>query len=79
MDRVQQLNCQQAQREADHGVLSCRVCKRLGPLDEGITIWRGGILVYGMCDSCLHDRVFLIKPTERGIEVKGKRVAPLVI
>lgn len=69
----------QAQLEAKEERLSCRVCKRLGPIDEGITIWRNGAIIYGICDGCLTGSEFLITPTPKGIEVRGRRTSPIVV
>lgn len=68
-----------AQAEAERGVLTCRVCKRQGPIEDAITIWRNGSVLYGICNACCSDNLFLITPTERGIEVRGKSRTPLVI
>lgn len=70
---------EEAQREAEREVLTCRVCKRSGPINAGITIWRDGSIIYGICDYCLHRSEFLITPTERGIEVRGRSRGPIII
>ncbi len=70
---------EQAQREAEQEILTCRVCKQPGPVNEGITIWRDGKILYGICDSCLCRSEFLITPTERGIEVRGKIRSPIIV
>jgi len=70
---------QQAIREADDGLFACRICKVLGPLDQALTVWRNGVPVYGFCDSCAASHHILIRPTERGIEVKGKRLDAIVL
>lgn len=63
----------EAQREAERDELTCRVCKRTGPIDKAITIWRDGRILYGICDACIATSEFLITPTERGIEIRGRR------
>ena len=68
-----------AQREADLGKLTCRACRKIGSLDEAITIWRNGILVYGIGDCCLAKSEFLIRPTELGIEIKGRSTSPIIV
>ena len=69
----------QAQREAHQELLSCRVCKQTGPIDEAITIWRDGKIIYGICDHCLAGSEFLITPTEKGIEVRGRSRSPIIV
>lgn len=70
---------EQAQLDAERGVLECRVCKRRVGLDLGMTIWRNGILVFGICDDCSATHHVLLTPTERGIEVRAKRKEPYVL
>lgn len=74
-----ELWAQQAQREADVDLLCCRVCKKTGPIDKAITIWRDGQIIYGICDGCLNTNEFLITPTERGIEVRGRSRGPIIV
>lgn len=62
-----------AQIEAEQGILTCRVCKQQGPVEEAITIWRNGAVLYGICDRCLQTSIFHIEPTARGVEVRGIR------
>ncbi len=69
----------QAQAEAERGQLTCRMCKRTGPLDEALTVWRNGVLVFAVCDGCCARHDVLIHPTDRGIEVRGRSRGPLVI
>ena len=70
---------QQAQLDAERGVIACRMCQRHAGLDETTTLWRNGQLVFALCDRCAasHDVVF--SPTEAGVEVRAKRRGPLVI
>ena len=70
---------QQAQLDAERGVIACRMCQRHAGLDETTTLWRNGQLVFALCDRCSasHDVVF--SPAEAGIEVRARRRAPLVI
>lgn len=70
---------EQAQREAHQDLLTCRVCKQTGSIDEAITIWRDGKILYGICDNCLAGFEFLITPTERGIEVRGKSRGSIIV
>ena len=70
---------QQAQLDAERGVIACRMCQRHAGLDETTTLWRNGQLVFALCDRCAscHDVVF--SPTEAGVEVRAKRRATLVV
>lgn len=70
---------QQAQADAERGVIACRMCQRHAGLDETTTLWRNGQLVFALCDRCAasHDVVF--SPTEAGVEVRAKRRGPLVV
>lgn len=70
---------QQAQFDAERGVIACRMCQRHAGLDETTTLWRNGLLVFALCDRCAasHDVVF--SPTQAGVEVRAKRRGPLVI
>lgn len=69
----------QAHADADRGVIECRICKRHSPLDEAITLWRNGFLVFAVCDKCTGCHDILIRPTGAGIEVRGASRGPLVI
>ena len=70
---------QQAQLDAERGVIACRMCQRHAGLDETTTLWRNGRLVFALCDRCStsHDVVF--SPTEVGVEVRARRRGPLVV
>ena len=70
---------QQAQLDAERGVIACRMCQRHAGLDETTTLWRNGHLVFALCDRCAscHDVAF--SPTEAGVEVRARRRAPLSI
>lgn len=41
---------QQAQLDAERGVIACRMCQRHAGLDETTTLWRNGHLVFALCD-----------------------------
>lgn len=69
----------QAQADAERGVLQCRTCRRHGPLDEALTLWRNGVLVFAVCARCSLAHEVVLRPTERGIEIRGRRVGPLVV
>ncbi len=70
---------QQAQFDAERGVIECRMCRRRAELDETTTLWRNGRLVFALCDRCStsHDVVF--SPTEAGVEVRARRRGPLLL
>lgn len=69
----------QAQADADEGVIECRVCKQRVGLDEAMTLWRNGVLVFAVCDRCSGSHDLCIGPTERGIKVEVRRKGPLII
>ena len=70
---------QQAQLDAERGVIECRMCRQQAGLDETTTLWRNGCLVFALCDRCStrHDVVF--SPTDSGVEVRARRRGPLVV
>ncbi len=70
---------QQAQLDAERGVIACRMCQRHAGLDKTTTLWRNGLLVFALCDRCAasHDVVF--SPAEAGVEVRARRRVPLSI
>jgi len=78
-DELQRAWVAQAQADADRGVLQCRMCRQHGPLDEALTLWRNGVLVYAVCDRCARSHDVLIRPTDAGIEIRGHARAPLVV
>ena len=70
---------QQAQLDAERGVIACRMCQRRAgstrPRRSGATAsWSSRL-----CDRCAasHDVVF--SPTEAGVEVRARRRGPLVV
>lgn len=65
--------------DADRGVIECRMCRRRGPLDEALTIWRNGVLVFAVCDRCARSHDVLIRSTDAGIEVRGRTRGPLIV
>ena len=69
----------QAQLDAEHGVLECRMCRRRSGLDETLTIWRDGALVFAVCDRCSTSHDVLLTPTEAGVEVRARRRGVLVV
>ena len=75
---LQRVWVQQAQADAERGVIECRMCRKHAPLDETTTLWRNGVLVFALCDRCAasHDVVF--SPSEAGVEVRARRRGPVV-
>ncbi len=68
-----------ANADADCGVLECRMCRRSGSLDEAITHWRNGTLVFAVCDRSAQLNDIVIRTTNDGIEVRGRSRGPIVI
>ena len=76
---LQQAWVRQAQADAERGVIECRMCRRKVGLDRATTLWRNGELVFAVCDRCAGGHDILMQPTEAGIEVRARRLAPLVL
>jgi len=70
---------QQAQLDAERGVIACRMCKCRAGLDETTTLWRNGLLVFALCDRCASSHDVVFSPTETGIAVCAKRRGPLIL
>jgi len=70
---------QQAQLDAERGVIECRMCHRRSGLDQTLTLWRNGALVFAICDRCAGGHDVLLRPTEAGIEVRGRRREPIIV
>jgi hypothetical protein len=75
---LRQAWAQQAQVDAERGVIECRMCRRRTGLDETTTLWRNGDLVFAICDRCATRHEVLMKPTDKGVEVSGRRISPLI-
>ena len=69
----------QAQLDADRGVIECRVCHEKGSLETTITLWRNGALVFASCHRCMSFHDILMRPTDRGLEVRARPRYPLVV
>ena len=69
----------QAQLDAERGVIQCRLCRRRAGLDETMTLWRNGTLVFAICDRCAGGSDILLTPTDIGIEVRARRREPLIV
>ena len=68
----------QAQADAERGVIECRMCRRRAGLDETLTIWRNGGLVFAVCDRCSTSHDVVLTPVDAGVEVRANRRRPLV-
>jgi len=69
----------QAQLDAERGVIECRICHQRAGLDEAITLWRNGVLVFAVCDRCAESHDVLLHPTEAGLEVRARQRSPLIL
>ncbi len=78
-DELRRAWARQAQLDAERGVIECRVCRRRSGLDETITLWRNGVLVFAVCDHCAASHDVLLTPTDAGIEVRARQRRPLEI
>ena len=78
-DELQHAWVKQALLDAERGVIECRMCGGSGALDQTITLWRNGTLVFAVCDRCAGSHDILMRPTEAGIEVRARRRSPLVL
>ena len=70
---------QQAQLDAERGVIECRMCRRRAGLDETTTLWRNGRLVFALFDRCSSSHDVVFSPTEAGVEVRARRRGPVVV
>lgn len=70
---------QQAQLDAERGVIACRMCRCQAGLDETTTLWRNGMLVFALCDRCASSHDVVFSPTEAGVEVRARRRGSLVV
>ena len=78
-DELRRVWARQAQLDAERGVIECRMCRRPSGLDEAMTLWRNGALVFAVCDRCAGSHDVLLTPTDAGIEVRARQRRPLVI
>lgn len=69
----------QAHLDAERGVIECRMCKQRVGLDQTVTLWRNGALVFAVCDRCAAGHDIFMQPTEAGIEVRGRVRQPIVL
>jgi hypothetical protein len=70
---------QQAQLDAERGVIECRMCWHHAGLDESTTLWRNGVLVFALCDHCAGSHDVVLSPAEGGIEVRARRRGPFIL
>ena len=68
-----------AQLDAERGVIECRMCRRRAGLNEAITLWRNGTLVFAVCDRCVARHDILLTPTEAGMEARALRRGPFIV
>lgn len=78
-DELQRAWVRQAQLDAERGVVACRMCKTQVGLDQVITLWRNGALVFAVCDNCAATHEILMRPTDAGLEVRGRARHPIVL
>ena len=69
----------QAQLDAERGVIECRMCRRRADLDQALTLWRNGALVFAVCDRCTGGHEILLRPTEVGMDVRARRRGPIIV
>jgi hypothetical protein len=69
----------QAQLDADRGVIECRVCKGKHRLDDTVTLWMNGTLLFAVCGRCREVHDIVMRPTERGIEIGARSRSPLIL
>jgi hypothetical protein len=78
-DDLQRAWVRQAQLDAERGVVACRMCNAQVGLDEVITLWRNGALVFAVCDRCAATHEIVMRPTGDGIEIRGRARSPLIV
>lgn len=66
----------EAQGLADSGKMRCQLCHQVAALTAGVTVWRGNVIAFSICDTCLQSHHVVMRPTDKGIEIKGSRVRP---
>jgi len=69
----------QAQLDAERGLAECRLCKQKTGIDETTSLWRNGILVFVICDDCSSSHDVIMRPTEKGVEVRALPRMPLIV
>ena len=70
---------EQAQLDAERGVIECRMCRQRAGLDQTLTLWRNGVLVFAVCDRCSSSHDMLLTPTDSGVEVRARRRDTMIV
>jgi hypothetical protein len=78
-DAMQRAWVGQACADADRGVIECRMCRRRRALDEALTLWRNGVLVFALCDLCTRSNDVVVRTTDAGLDVRGRARGPLIV
>ncbi len=69
----------EAQLDADRGLIECRVCRAKGDLARAVTLWMNGTLLFAVCESCRAEHEIVMRPIERGVEIKARTRGPLMV
>jgi hypothetical protein len=78
-EELQRAWVQQAQADAERGVIVCRICRAYTGLDKAVTLWRDGVLAFAVCDPCAYAHELLMQPRPEGIEIRARLRAPLAV
>ncbi len=78
-EQLQRAWVQQAQLDAERGIIACRVCRRPSSLEHTLTVWRNGVLVFALCDGCSAAHDVLLHPTDAGVEIRARARTPLIV
>lgn len=78
-EELNQAWVKQAQLDAERGVIECRICRERIGLDRALTLWRNGMLVFAVCDDCAAAHDILMRPVEKGIQIRAQARLPIVI
>ncbi|MDY0003818.1 MAG: hypothetical protein RBU30_21150 [Polyangia bacterium] len=76
---LQQAWVRQALLDAERGVMECRMCREHVGLNEAVTLWRNGVLVFGVCDRCAGTHDIVMRRVDAGLEVRARPRVPLVV
>ena len=77
-NKLQQAWSRQATLDAEHGLIQCRICGQRSELAHATTLWRDQARLFAVCDRCAASHEVFVRTSKRGIQVRGRRVAPLV-
>ncbi|GAC1538260.1 MAG: hypothetical protein NVS3B10_29520 [Polyangiales bacterium] len=78
-DALQRAWVAQAQADADRGVIACRMCRQHGPLEEALTLWRDGTLLFAVCEGCARSNDVSMRATDSGVEIRGRSRSALIL